>query len=268
MRRIESKHAFTLIELLVVIAIIAILAALLVPAVTAALERGRQISCTANLRGLGLAQMLFVADHEGVYPASSDNNTGSEDWQGPWVGAEIIPRGRPLSYARWPQRRYGSCREYLGFDEENNLAQGSPSFRCPSLPHLALFDGQGSNGFMDYSMWKALGGALQDNVPMFATAFARSKYQQQVPMPILLEEDPFYGLNNRDVDPGHSGPDRLGSWHGDDVAMYFTTGGAVYRLTGGGQKYNAASSWFAQAPSGNTVVVGNTSVPFGGWNKM
>lgn len=263
-----ERGAFTLIELLVVIAIISILAALLVPAVTAALERGRQVSCTANLRGLGLAQMLFIADHEGVVPASSDNNCGSEPWQQPWVGAEIIPEGYPLSYSLWPRRRYGSCREYLGFDDAVRLASGSPMFRCPSLPHTTLFDGEGSNGFMDYAMWKAMGGATQDNLPISATAFARTPYQQEVPMPLLLEEDPFYGLNNNNIDPGHSGPDRMGSWHGDDMALYYTTGGGVHRLTGGGQKLYPARNWYAQAPSGNQVVVGNTSLPFGGWNNQ
>lgn len=263
-----SNRAFTLIELLVVIAIIAILASLLVPAVKDALEKGRQVKCTANLRGLGTTQMIFASDHEGKIPASSDNNAGPEDWQAPWVGAEVIPAGMPLNYARWPQRRYGSCRDYLNLDESTKLGSASSLFMCPSLPAGTLFDGESSNGIMDYSMWKAFGGSMQESLPITATAFARTKWQQEVPMPLLLEEDPFYGLNNRDVDPGHSGPDRIGSWHSNDTGLYYTTGGAVYRLTGGGQKNNPASTWYADAPSGKSVVVGQTSLPFGGWDRM
>jgi prepilin-type N-terminal cleavage/methylation domain-containing protein/prepilin-type processing-associated H-X9-DG protein len=70
-----ARHGFTLVELLVVIAIVGALIALLLPAIQAARESARRMSCGNNLKQLGVAAQNF---HESnfAFPVGSE----SKEW--------------------------------------------------------------------------------------------------------------------------------------------------------------------------------------------
>ena len=129
----NGRFGFTLVELLVVIAIIGILIALLLPAVQAAREAARRISCRNNLKQIGLALHNYLSANS-VFPPSFCIVPGStlSGNNGSWS-----IHGRLLPYLE-QSSAYDKVRLDVAWDAQ--LATGIPMMRiptyfCPSDPN-------------------------------------------------------------------------------------------------------------------------------------
>ncbi len=111
----NRKRGFTLIELLVVIAIIALLMAILIPALNGAREQGKRAACLHNLKGLGLAWIMYADDNEG----SLVKGTGGDEAWVKYIGN--LPNEEPIEV------QLNAIRDGLLFE----YAKMTKLYRCP-----------------------------------------------------------------------------------------------------------------------------------------
>jgi prepilin-type N-terminal cleavage/methylation domain-containing protein/prepilin-type processing-associated H-X9-DG protein len=126
------RRAFTLIELLVVIAIISILAAILFPVFASAKESTKAISCASNIRQIGMASQMYLADHDDVWcpMASYEPQEGFAPTR-MWLGYDN--NNAPLEggfYGRVFERAKNPIRPGL----LDPYIKSTEMKRCPSMP--------------------------------------------------------------------------------------------------------------------------------------
>ena len=124
-----NRLAFTLVELLVVIAIIGILAGLLLPAIQQAREAARRMSCSSNVRQLGIALLNYEHSYR-VLPPSRIKFTGPT-FEVSWTSM-ILPQIEQPAMANL----YDKNKNWYARVNDPVTSVKIPIFTCPSSPGL------------------------------------------------------------------------------------------------------------------------------------
>ena len=126
MQRRMMRRGFTLIELLVVIAIVAILIGLLLPAVQKVREAAARMTCTNNLKQMGLALHNFDLTHSRLPAALIHSGRYNNSSAPPYAGPEVSYTGQ--AYRIFNHSGFVALLPYL---EQDNL------FRLYSYQNVA-----------------------------------------------------------------------------------------------------------------------------------
>ena len=169
------RSGFTLVELLVVIAIIGVMVGLLLPAVQAAREAARRMSCSNNMKQLGLGLHNYHASYNKFPAGVRGGSSASEGWGLPFYHG-ILPFIE--QQALWEQIRVtgttaapAQCPGWIGVPWVGSAGQLNnavvkdvvvTSFVCPSNPMAPNMLTNGTN--MTFPSYIGIEGGVDEDV--------------------------------------------------------------------------------------------------------
>lgn len=139
--RSKKLGGFTLIELLVVISIIAVLMAIMMPALRSARMQAQSLVCRTQLRDIGNAIRLYIADNNGKLPSSAASPSETVGYS---------DQRHADSQHRW----YSRINKYYNKTSEGTgqsalEAYDFDHYRCPSMQKK--WKGEGGSGIYGYN---------------------------------------------------------------------------------------------------------------------
>jgi prepilin-type N-terminal cleavage/methylation domain-containing protein len=136
-----KKLGFTLVELLVVIAIIGILVGLLLPAVQAAREAARRMSCSNNLKQIGLA----LHNHHDTFNHFPKGRTRRGNFGITWAVSILPFVEQSALWAEWQKSAPTNAPATLQFSNAAQFVREAyvPVFNCPSRRGHTIVPGNG-----------------------------------------------------------------------------------------------------------------------------
>ncbi len=134
-RHKRNQFGFTLVELLVVIAIIGILVGLLLPAVQAAREAARRMSCSNNLKQIGLAIHNYH-DTFRKFPGNVGTPQGVNQRGASWLTMILPQMEQSAAYNAmvWIDTDFNDQGNATNRNWEVMSRLRVPTFNCPSSP--------------------------------------------------------------------------------------------------------------------------------------